>query len=215
MCVGGTSPIPSGQVSASQKPPSQLALIGTLAGSLPKENKDLDGTEIKLCCHHKGDPPVRSGRPLGRTVWGSLRFPGSHFAAETRNVGWCWQRDTFPRRLNITLLAEFQKTKKKNPNQATTQTQNSNNKPENPLLIWTVSDQYKLAVLCGLSPHCSAGVSVYSIPFFVWIYLPFLFFFGRACKFCDFSKYRVQNTLASGGGGGMSYSSASFMRIFS
>jgi len=40
MCAGGTSPIPSGQVSASQKPPSQLALIGTLAGSLHKENKD-------------------------------------------------------------------------------------------------------------------------------------------------------------------------------
>lgn len=40
MCVGGTSPIPSGQVSASQKPPSQLALIGTLAGNKDAENKD-------------------------------------------------------------------------------------------------------------------------------------------------------------------------------
>lgn len=40
MCVGGTSPIPSGQVSASQKPLAQLALIGTLAGRLHKENKD-------------------------------------------------------------------------------------------------------------------------------------------------------------------------------
>lgn len=214
MCVGGTSPIPSGQVSASQKPPSQLALIGTLAGSLPKENKDLDGTEIKLCCHHKGDPPVRSGRPLGRTVWGSLRFPGSHFAAETRNVGWCWQRDTFPRRSNITLLAEFQKTKKNpKPNH------HPNSKPKqqtrkSPLNL----DSFRPIQTCCFMQIVTTllcwGLSIFDT-FLCMDLFAFFGFFGRACKFCDFSKCRVQNTLASGGGGGMSYSSASFMRIFS
>lgn len=45
------------------------------------------------------------------------------------------------------------------------------------------------------------GISI-SDAFLCMVFSSFFFFFGTACKFCDFSKYRVQNTLESGGEGG-------------